>query len=207
MGPVAARHDDVRQGSELIHDRSAVKLSSVHLPALNTPHFGWVKSRLANKPQPVPPIYQPEIAADAIFWAAHNDRRELWVGMPTVLAILGNRIAPGLLDRYLAANGVESQQTDEPAAPSRLHNLWEPVPGDHGVHGAFDARASDFSPQAWAATHRRVTLGMLLAAAGAIAAGALALSQDGQEDRRAPRYAGLGPRERDQLRTLLNAEC
>jgi NAD(P)-dependent dehydrogenase (short-subunit alcohol dehydrogenase family) len=188
---------------ELIHDRSGVKLSSVHLPAMNTPHFGWVKSRLPNRPQPVPPIYQPEIAADAIYWAAHHDRRELWVGMPTVQAILGNRLAPGLLDRYLAANGVELQQTDEPNDPSRPNNLWEPVPGDHGAHGAFDARASDFSPQAWAATHRRVTLGMLLAAAAALAAGSIALSGEGEEDRRTPRYAGPGPRERDQLKTLI----
>lgn len=192
--------------SELIHDRSSVKLSSVHLPALNTPHFGWVKSRLPNKPQPVPPIYQPEIAAEAIFWAAHNDRRELWVGMPTVQAILGNRIAPGLLDRYLAANGMESQQTAEPDDPSRPSNLWEPVPGDHGAHGAFDGRASDFSPQAWAATHRGVTLGMVLAAAAAIAAGAIALSQDGEDRRREERYPGPGPRERERLRQMISLQ-
>jgi NAD(P)-dependent dehydrogenase (short-subunit alcohol dehydrogenase family) len=188
---------------ELIHDGSAVNLSSVHLPAMNTPQFGWVKSRLPNKPQPVPPIYQPEIAAEAIVWAAHNDRRELWIGLPTVQAILGNRIAPGLLDRYLAADGFESQQTDEPDDPNRPINLWEPVPGDHGAHGAFDARAHGSSPQAWAATHRGVTVGMLLAAAAAIAVGAMSLGKDDQEERRAPRSPGPGPRERDRLRTLI----
>jgi NAD(P)-dependent dehydrogenase (short-subunit alcohol dehydrogenase family) len=188
---------------ELIHDRSHVRLSSVHLPAMNTPHFGWAKSRLPNKPQPVPPIYQPEIAADAIFWAAHHTRREVWVGMPTVQAILGNRIAPGLIDRYLAANGVELQQTDEPDDPGRPHNLWEPVPGDHGAHGAFDARASDWSAQAWATTHRGVTLGVLLAAGAAIAMGALTIGADDRTDEREGPYAGPGPREREQLRTLI----
>jgi NAD(P)-dependent dehydrogenase (short-subunit alcohol dehydrogenase family) len=191
--------------SELIHDRSSVKLSHVHLPAMNTPHFGWAKSRLPNKPQPVPPIYQPEIAADAIFWASHHDRRELWVGMPTVSAILANRLAPGLLDRYLAANGVESQQTSEPDDPNRAHNLWEPLPGDHGAHGAFDARASDFSPQAWAITHRGITLGALLAAGAAIAMGALSIGVE-ENHEEAHDYAGPGPREREQLRTLIQRE-
>ena len=187
--------------SELIHDGSAVKLSSVHLPAVNTPQFGWVKSRLPNKAQPVPPIYQPEIPADAIFWAAHHEKRELWVGMPTVKAILANRVAPGLLDRYLAENGFESQQTSEPEDPDRTHNLWEPVPGDHGAHGAFDQRASDFSPQVWAITHPRLTLGALLAAGAALAMGVLALDADNHEEH--PRYPGPGPREREQLRTLI----
>jgi NAD(P)-dependent dehydrogenase (short-subunit alcohol dehydrogenase family) len=191
---------------ELIHDGSSVKLSHVHLPAMNTPQFGWVKSRLPNKPQPVPPIYQPEIAADAIFWAAHHDKRELWVGMPTVSAILGNRIAPGLLERYLAANGVESQQTSEPADPNRPHNLWEPLPGDHGAHGTFDARAADFSPQAWAITHRRITLGALLAAGAAIAMGALSIGAERNSEEEVHDYAGPGPRERKQLRTLIEQE-
>jgi len=188
---------------ELIHGGSAVRLTSVHLPALNTPQFGWVKSRLPNKPQPVPPIYQPEIAADAIYWAAHHDKRELWVGMPTVKAILGNRLAPGVLDRYLAASGFDSQQTSEPDDPTRPHNLWEPVPGDHGAHGAFDARASRFSPQAWAITHRGLTLGALLAAGAAVAMGALSMSADGAARDEEPIHPGPGPREREQLRTLI----
>src|ERR671933_374614 len=99
---------------ELLHDGSHVQVSMVQMPALNTPQFGWVKSRLPHKAQPVPPIYQPEVAAEAIFWAAHNDRRELWVGGPTVQAILANRVAPGLLDRYLGETGYEAQQTNEP---------------------------------------------------------------------------------------------
>ncbi|MEW6296619.1 MAG: SDR family oxidoreductase [Thermodesulfobacteriota bacterium] len=139
---------------ELLHDRSRVRVTMVQLPALNTPQFGWVKSRLPRKAQPVPPIFQPEVAADAIVWAAHNDRRELYVGWPTVKAIVGNKIAPGVGDWRLAHAGYDSQQTDEPEDPHRPHNLWEPVPGDHGAHGAFDHRASGWSAQLWATTHR-----------------------------------------------------
>jgi NAD(P)-dependent dehydrogenase (short-subunit alcohol dehydrogenase family) len=140
--------------TELLHEGSRVRLTMVQMPALNTPQFGWVKSRLPRKAQPVPPIFQPEVAARAIVWAAHHKRRELWVGWPTVKAILGNRLAPGLADRYLARNGYESQQYDGLDDPHRAHNLWEPVPGDHGAHGAFDDRAKDRSLQLWAATHR-----------------------------------------------------
>ena len=155
--------------SELLHDGSRVRLSMVQLPALNTPQFGWVKSRLPRKPQPVPPIFQPEVAARAILWAARHGRREVWVGWPTVKAIAGNKLVPGFADRYLARNGYESQQYDGLADPHRLDNLWEPVPGDHGAHGSFDERATERSPQLWATTHRR-----LLALAGAgLAAGAL----------------------------------
>src|SRR5947208_2753238 len=99
---------------------------------LNTPQFGWVKSRLPRKAQPVPPIYQPEVAAEAIVWAAHHGHRELNVGMPTIEAELVNKVAPGFADRYLARTGYDAQQTDEPADPNRPDNLWEPVPGDHG---------------------------------------------------------------------------
>jgi NAD(P)-dependent dehydrogenase (short-subunit alcohol dehydrogenase family) len=155
---------------ELIHDGSQVQVTSVHLPALNTPQFGWVKSRLPRRAQPVPPIYQPEVAAEAIHWAAHNRRRELWVGGPTVAAILGSRVAPGLLDRYLAATGFDSQQTDEPEDPTRPDNLWLPVAGDHGAHGRFDARASGNSPQLWTAMHRAAAL-TLAGAATALVSG------------------------------------
>jgi NAD(P)-dependent dehydrogenase (short-subunit alcohol dehydrogenase family) len=148
---------------ELIHDRSNVRLVMVQMPALNTPQFGWVKSRLPNEPQPVPPIFQPEVAADAIVWAAHHRRRELFVAVPTVKAIAGERLAPRILDHYLAREGYAAQQTDEPARPDRVDNLWAPVPGDHGAHGAFDARARPRSPALWASTHR--------ARLGAIAAG------------------------------------
>ncbi|MCA1626732.1 MAG: SDR family oxidoreductase [Acidobacteria bacterium] len=139
---------------ELINDQSDVHVTMVHLPAVNTPQFSWNKSRLPNHPQPVPPIYQPEVAAEAIYYAAHARRREMSVGMPTVVAIYGNRVAPGLGDYYLGSQGYESQQTEEPIDPDRPHNLWEPVAGDHGAHGIFDGRASDSSPQLWANINR-----------------------------------------------------
>jgi NAD(P)-dependent dehydrogenase (short-subunit alcohol dehydrogenase family) len=139
---------------ELIHDKSNVRVTMVQLPAMNTPQFSWVKSRLPRKPQPVPPIYQPEIGAEAVLFAAHGRRREMYVGYPTVEAIIGDKIAPGLADRYLARNGYDGQQTDEPVEPDRRDNLWESVPGDWGARGDFDNRAADFSPLLWASTHR-----------------------------------------------------
>ena len=139
---------------ELVHDRSDVRVTMVHLPALNTPHFSWVKSRLPRKPQPVPPIYQPEIAADAIVWATEHHRRELHVGLPTVIATQANKFFPGTIDRYLARNGYDSQQTAEPADPDRQDNLWQALPGDRGVHGDFGEQAARFSPQFWLNTHR-----------------------------------------------------
>ncbi|HXG67375.1 MAG TPA: SDR family oxidoreductase [Blastocatellia bacterium] len=163
--------------SELIHDGSNVHVTMVQLPALNTPQFDWVKSRLPNKAQPVPPIFQPEVAARAIYYAAHHERREMYVGLPTVKAIVGNKLVPGLADRYLAHNGYESQQTDEPENPDRPDNLWQPVGGDHGAHGRFDDRAADYSLQSWANMHRG-----LLALAGLGIAGALyaTLSRNGR---------------------------
>jgi NAD(P)-dependent dehydrogenase (short-subunit alcohol dehydrogenase family) len=139
---------------ELIHDKSNVRLTMVQLPALNTPQFGWVKSRLPRRAQPVPPIFQPEVAAEAIYFAAHHPRREFYVGMPSVAAIVGNRFVPGILDRYLAVTAYDSQQYDGPEDPNRAHNLWQPVRGDHGAHGAFDKRAKDWSPQLWTSKHR-----------------------------------------------------
>ena len=139
---------------ELLHDKSGVRLTMVQLPALNTPQFGWVKSRLPRKAQPVPPIFQPEVAAEAIYFAAHNPRREFYVGFPSVKAIVANKIAPGLLDHFLASTGYESQQYDGKEDPNRPDNLWRPVRGDHGAHGAFDARAISCSPQLWASEHR-----------------------------------------------------
>ena len=138
---------------ELLHDGSGVHVSMVHLPAMNTPQFDWVKSRLPREPQPVPPIYEPEIAADAIVWASSQRRREISVGGTTVAVIWANKIASGVLDRYLARTGYDSQQTDQPVAPNRRDNLWEPVPGDHGAHGRFASRSSDFSVQAWINEH------------------------------------------------------
>jgi NADP-dependent 3-hydroxy acid dehydrogenase YdfG len=140
--------------SELIHDNSRVRVTSVHLPAVNTPQFNWVKTRLPRRPQPVPPIYQPEVAADAIIWAAYNERREMWVGWPTVRAVAGSLMAPGLADRRLAEMGYEAQQYNGPVEPDRPHNLWQPLPGDHGAHGDFHARAATTSPQLWANKNR-----------------------------------------------------
>jgi NAD(P)-dependent dehydrogenase (short-subunit alcohol dehydrogenase family) len=156
---------------ELIHDKSNVRLTMVQLPALNTPQFGWVKSRLPRRAQPVPPIFQPEVAAEAIYFAAHNPRREFYVGAPSAAVILGNRFAPGLLDRYLADTAYESQQYNGPEDPDRAHNLWQPLPGDHGAHGVFDARAKDYSLQVWISEHRAlVAVGvMALAISGLVA--------------------------------------
>ena len=131
--------------SELIHDRSRVHVTMVHLPAVNTPQFNWVRSRLPRHPQPVPPIFQPEVPAEAIHWAAHHRRRELTVGWPAVKAIFGEKVIPGLLDRYLARVGYDAQQMDRPAEPNRRDNLWEPLPGDAGAHGIFGHRSLNHS--------------------------------------------------------------
>jgi NAD(P)-dependent dehydrogenase (short-subunit alcohol dehydrogenase family) len=157
---------------ELIHENSRVRVTMIEMPALNTPQFVWVKSRLSRKAQPVPPIFQPEVAAEAIVYASHYPRREIYVGMPTVAAIVGNKIAPSLLDHYLGRTGYDSQQHDGPEDRHRPDNLWEPVDAkkDHGAHGAFDARAHDASPQLWANTHR----GWLVAAGLFLIAGAIA---------------------------------
>ena len=156
--------DSIR--TELIHDGSNVKITMVQMPAVNTPQFGWIKNRLPNKPQPVPPIFQPEVAAEAIYWAAHNDRRELYVGSPSVKAIMANKVASGLLDYYLANTGYSGQQTDEPADPDQSNNLWEPLPGDRGAHGSFDNRAQDSSPQLWATENQEWLIPLGIGVAG-----------------------------------------
>jgi NAD(P)-dependent dehydrogenase (short-subunit alcohol dehydrogenase family) len=161
--------------TELLHDRSGVRITQVHLPAVNTPQFDHCLTRMPNEPQPVPPIYQPEIPARAIVWAAEHPRREHWVGATTVATILANRIVPGLLDRYLARTNYGAQQTDRRLDPDRRDNLWEPLPGDPGAHGDFDARSVRRSPQVWAserrgplaATGAALVVGTTLAAAAA----------------------------------------
>jgi short-subunit dehydrogenase len=155
---------------ELIHDKSKVRVTMIQMPALNTPQFGWVKSRLPRRAQPVPPIYQPEVAAQAIVYASRHPRREIYVGLPTIKAIVGNKLFPALLDYYLAHSGYDAQQYDRAEDRDRPHNLWEPVSGDHGAHGDFDARAQRSSPQLWTTTHR----GFVAAAACLLAAGAIA---------------------------------
>ncbi|MFC6022538.1 SDR family oxidoreductase [Plantactinospora solaniradicis] len=155
---------------ELLHDRSPVRVTMVHLPAVNTPQFDWVLSRLRNRARPVPPIYQPEVAARAIVYAADRPRRrEYWVGASTVGTILANRCVPGLLDRYLARSGYSAQQTDQPADPHRPSNLWHPVDdgggADPGAHGSFDPRSRARSPQLWLSQHRSLLVAGLAAAA------------------------------------------
>ncbi|APR87886.1 Short-chain dehydrogenase/reductase SDR [Minicystis rosea] len=156
---------------ELIHDECDVYVSMVHLPALNTPQFCWSKSRMPRRPQPVPPIFQPEVAAEALHWAAHHRRRDIEVGLPTVKAILGNKVMPGLLDRYLARVGYTAQQTDEPADPHRPDNLWQPVPRDFGAHGRFDDRAKPSSTQLWLDLHRGLVGAAALCTAGLVGLG------------------------------------
>lgn len=136
---------------ELFHNKSHIHLTVVHMPALNTPQFEWSRSRMPRRAQPVPPIFQPEVAARAIVYAARRHPRELWVGTPTIMAITSNRIAPGLLDRYLGRTGYKAQQGSEPTAPHR-DNLFEPVPRDFGAHGRFDERARWSSRELWTRT-------------------------------------------------------
>ena len=156
--------------TELLHDGSNVKTTMVQMPALNTPQFGWVKSRLPRKAQPVPPIFQPEVGARAIYYAAHHpERREYYVGFSTVKAIFGNKLAPSFGDHYLARDGYDAQQHDGPEDPNRPNNLWHPVSGDHGAHGTFDERASSFSMELWLEMNRK----WLGTALGLLAAGAL----------------------------------
>jgi hypothetical protein len=151
--------------TELRHDGSNVRLTMVQLPAVNTPQFTWSRVKMPHQPQPVPPIYQPEVAADAIVFAANHPRREVMVGWPTVKAILGNAVAPGVADRYLADNGYEAQQTDVPVEHDRPGNLFEPADGDRGAHGPFDDRAKRFSIQLWATKNRRALGAASVAAA------------------------------------------
>jgi NAD(P)-dependent dehydrogenase (short-subunit alcohol dehydrogenase family) len=160
---------------ELLHEHSAVRVTMVQMPAVNTPQFSWGLSRLPRHAQPVPPIYQPEVAADAVLYAAdHPNRREYWVGGSTVGTLLANAIAPGVLDRYLARTGFSSQQTDEPRDPDQPANLWQPADSkqghDFGTHGEFDDTSTSRSAQLWASQHHGAigALGVL-AAAGLVA--------------------------------------
>jgi NAD(P)-dependent dehydrogenase (short-subunit alcohol dehydrogenase family) len=145
--------------TELLHDQVGVNVTMVHLPGMNTPQFSWLLSRLPKRAQPVPPIYQPEVAARVVAYAAeHPRRREYWVGGSTVATLLGNRVAPGVLDRYLARTGVASQQTDESADPAAPVNLWQPADGpdgkDFGAHGEFDEQSVQTALQPWLSRHR-----------------------------------------------------
>jgi len=159
--------------TELMADKSKVWVTMVQLPGVNTPQFNWCRSKLPKHPMPVPPIYQPEIPAEAVYYAAHHRRREMWVGYSAVQAIVGNKLAPTLADRYLAWKGISSQQMqDLPVPPGRPDNLFAPVDDKAATHGRFDDQAKQRSPQLWAITHRPLLAGVL--AGGAAAAVGLA---------------------------------
>lgn len=163
---------------ELMHEKSNVHVTMVQMPAVNTPQFSWVLSRLPKRAQPVPPIYQPEIAARGVHYAAaHPERREYWVGASTVATLAVNAVAPGILDWYLSKTAFSSQQTDEPTDPDQPVNLWDPADGpegtDFGAHGAFNEQAKSRSPQLWASHHH----GSLFAAGVAATAAAIGLGR------------------------------
>jgi NAD(P)-dependent dehydrogenase (short-subunit alcohol dehydrogenase family) len=165
---------------ELLHERSGIHVTVVQMPAVNTPQFSWVRSRLPNHPQPVPPIYQPEVAARGVLYAAdHPRRKQYWVGASTAATILANRMVPALLDRYLARTGYGAQQTSEPAGPDRPDNLLQPADGvsghDFGPRGVFDGRSHDHSSQAWLSRHAGLSSALLGSAAvlGGVLAGKL----------------------------------
>jgi NAD(P)-dependent dehydrogenase (short-subunit alcohol dehydrogenase family) len=166
---IAGFTDSLR--TELIHDRRNIHLTMVQLPAMNTPQFSWCRAKMPRHPQPVPPIFQPEVAAERIVWASHHRRREVFVGAPTMVAIEGNKIAPALADHYLARTAFDSQQTQDPLSPGRRDNLFEPLPGDFDAHGVFDKEAVNAAGRNWIGAHKGTTL-----IAGATVFGALAFA-------------------------------
>ena len=173
--------DSVR--CELLHDKSNVTITMVQMPGVNTPQFDWIRARLPGQPRPVGKVYQPEVAARAIYAAAHDGRKEMLVGLPTVEAVWGNKVASSMLDDYLAATGFASQQRPERVSPDRKDNLFEPVAGDHGAHGSFDHEAVDSSAELWVTEHKR-QLGLAALGAAAIAgAGFMLASRSGNSGR------------------------
>jgi NAD(P)-dependent dehydrogenase (short-subunit alcohol dehydrogenase family) len=157
--------------TELRHERSNVQLTAVHLPGVNTPQFEHARDKLDKVSMPVAPVYQPEVAADAIHWAACHRRREVYVGIPTVYTIWGNKLAPWLAERYLAATAVKGQQSAEPKSPDRPDNLFSPPPGDPGARGPYSEKAHGRSVQLWMTKHRRAigAGAVVVGAAGAVA--------------------------------------
>lgn len=163
-------HESVR--CELLHEKSGVRVTMVQMPAVNTPQFTWVLSRLPRHPQPVPPIYQPQLAARAVLRAADKpSRREYWVGTSTTLTLLANAVAPGVLDRYLARTGFDSQQTGQAEPAHAAANLWEPADDttDFGTRGEFDAQAHNRDPQLWLSAHHGVVAAIGAAVGGIVA--------------------------------------
>jgi hypothetical protein len=184
--------DSVRP--ELLHDNPAVTITMVQLPGVNTPQFDWIRAKLPGQPRPVGKVYQPEVAARAIFAAAHDGRKEMLVGLPTVEAVWGNKVASSLLDDYLAATGIEAQQRPERVQPDRKDNLFEPVAGDHGAHGSFDSEAVDSSAELWITEHKK-ELGLAALGAAALAgAGFMLASRNGNGGK--PRAAKKKERQR-----------
>jgi NAD(P)-dependent dehydrogenase (short-subunit alcohol dehydrogenase family) len=165
--------------TELEHERSNIHIAVVDMPGVNTPQFEWCKTTLTHHPKPIGTYFQPEVAARAIWWAAHARRAEICVGAPTLSTVLAEKFVPRLLDLYLARKGVSGQQGPQPIPPDRPDNLWHPVPGPYAAHGTFDAGASTRSLQLWATTHR----GWLLAGVGA-AAGLTGLALGLRQQRR-----------------------
>lgn len=170
---------------ELLHEKSNVTITMVQLPGVNTPQFDWIRAKLPGQPRPVGKVYQPEVAARAIYAAAHDTRKEMLVGLPTVEAVWGNKVASSLLDDYLAATGFKSQQRPERVSPDRKDNLFEPVAGDHGARGSFSDEAVDSSAELWISEHKK-QLGLAALGAAAIAGAGFMLrssSRQGQRDR------------------------
>lgn len=155
--------------SELIHERSDVRITAVHMPAVNTTQFTWTKNKMPNRARPTGTIFQPEIAADAILFATEHERRDMMVGYTTVEATVGQKFVPGWLDRYLAKVAWDGSMLPEPRDPQQADNFWDPLPGDHGAHGPFDSLSLQFSPELWATKYRGVLAGVCLASLGTLA--------------------------------------
>jgi NAD(P)-dependent dehydrogenase (short-subunit alcohol dehydrogenase family) len=165
---------------ELLHDQSNVTITMVQMPGVNTPQFDWIRAKLPGQPRPVGKVYQPEVAGRAIYFAAHDGRKEMLVGLPTVEAVWGNKVASSLLDEYLAATGIDSQQRPERVSPDRKDNLFEPVAGDHGAHGSFDDEAVDSSAELWISEHKK-ELGLAALGAAAVAGAGFMLAGMGKK--------------------------
>jgi hypothetical protein len=149
--------------TELLNERSQVRVTMIELPGVNTPQFEWCKTTLPGQPQPIGTVYQPEVAAKAIVWAAQHRRREVYVTVASALAIWGGKLVPGLLDRYLARTGVDGQQSPEPVGADRASNLWQPVPGDYAARGRFGQRARGGSASLWVTMHKPLVLALAAA--------------------------------------------
>jgi NAD(P)-dependent dehydrogenase (short-subunit alcohol dehydrogenase family) len=173
--------DSIR--TELLHDKTNVTITMVQMPGVNTPQFDWIRAKLPGQPRPVGKIYEPEVAGRAIYAAAHSDRKEMLVGLPTVEAVWGNKVASSLLDDYLAATGFKSQQRPEPVSPERKDNLFEPVAGDHGARGSFTDEAVDSSTELWISEHKR-ELGLAALGAAAVAGVGFMLASRGERKAR-----------------------